>query len=319
MAESMVIFEACGRICCGHDGSSGPAHGPRRRLWWRQGRPSEVRGVRECRCLRRQSPAQLGATMVGRSGMGKAHGCVLPRVASTARGQGCVTRGRCRRASYGVPGGRCKSHKTVVNGTPRGPADASTCSAGGGHRRPVSHRACRARHYWLNTARHYKSIPRCRHLVIPRASSHRRRSVGASTHAYYHNAAQARVRRRAKQVCRSSHKEQEHDRSLTMADPKANPLMFSGAHGHAKQSTRPCRAAAPVVARGRPGGQGQAEAEKEPEAHFHDGHACRRRTTRAGTRTTRRATRSTLTSLTATRSTLTGPQPRRSMTMRARS
>ena len=61
-----------------------------------------------------------------------------------------------------------------------------------------------------------------------------------------------------------------------MADPKANPLMFSGnaadmlkQYGQAVPEQQPMSSLEDAQA-----AKAKMEAEKEPEAHFHDGHAC---------------------------------------------
>ena len=61
-----------------------------------------------------------------------------------------------------------------------------------------------------------------------------------------------------------------------MADPKANPLMFSGnaadmlkQYGQAVPEQQPLSSLEDAQA-----AKAKMEAEKEPEAHFHDGHAC---------------------------------------------
>ena len=61
-----------------------------------------------------------------------------------------------------------------------------------------------------------------------------------------------------------------------MADPKANPLMFSGnaadmlkQYGQAVPEQQPMSSLEDAQA-----AKAKMDAEKEPEAHFHDGHAC---------------------------------------------
>ena len=61
-----------------------------------------------------------------------------------------------------------------------------------------------------------------------------------------------------------------------MADPKANPLMFSGnaadmlkKYGQAVPEQQPMTSLEEAQA-----AKAKLDAEKEPEAHFHDGHAC---------------------------------------------
>ena len=61
-----------------------------------------------------------------------------------------------------------------------------------------------------------------------------------------------------------------------MADPKANPLTFSGnaadmlkQYGQAVPEQQPLSSLEDAQA-----AKAKMEAEKEPEAHFHDGHAC---------------------------------------------
>ena len=61
-----------------------------------------------------------------------------------------------------------------------------------------------------------------------------------------------------------------------MADPKANPLMFSGnaadmlkQYGQAVPEQQPMSSLEDAQA-----AKAKMTAEKEPEAHFHDGHAC---------------------------------------------
>ena len=61
-----------------------------------------------------------------------------------------------------------------------------------------------------------------------------------------------------------------------MSDPKANPLMFSGnaadmlkQYGQAVPEQQPMSSLEDAQA-----AKAKMDAEKEPEAHFHDGHAC---------------------------------------------
>ena len=57
-----------------------------------------------------------------------------------------------------------------------------------------------------------------------------RQAVDASTHAYCHNAASTRpvIPRARKQFSRRAARKKNNSNTSTMADPKANPLTFSG-------------------------------------------------------------------------------------------